>query len=425
MKKLLIIPLLVIILCVDLYSQSNLNYGRLTFSKSSQTPPAGVNLNAVQKLGDALMAKYEANRKDYYDFANSIVMNLGPDVNSINYKAQNKALVNFKNTMKSYVQEDNWFDADSDLLKAKSQYYLDFQNYISENKSFKNDAIESAISYLNKGNNALNSENYLIAISNFNEALKLDPDLKEVYLGRSFAYASSNELDKALKDISVYTISFPDEPKGHLLMARIHAAKKNFEKSTMEYEKVIEINGNEYSLFDERGWIYIEMGKYMEAMKDFNKVVALQPQMVNGYFGRSRVKSELNDNIGEINDLKKVLEISPEHSMANNNLGWSYFMKGNTKEALDLVNKAILYGPDNYVAYDSRGEIKLKLGDYKGTINDSSKAIEFNPNLSNSYYIRAQAKYKLGDKTGACEDLSKSGELGNEKAYILMKTYCK
>ena len=111
--------------------------------------------------------------------------------------------------------------------------------------------------------------------------------------------------------------------------------------------------------------------------------------------------------------------------MANNNLGWNYFKKGDTKTALEFVNKAILYDPNNDVAYDSRGEIKLKLSDYKGTIIDSSKAIELNPKLSNPYYIRAQAKNKLGDKVGACEDLSKSGELGNEKAYVLMKTYCK
>ena len=424
MKNALLNHLLIVLLCFEGYSQSNLNYGNLTFRKNNQTYPSSVNLREVQRVGDALMIKYEANRKDYYDFVNISELNLDPEINSINYKAQNKALVNFKNTMASYVKQDNWFDAGSDLPKAKSQYYLDLQNYIAVSKPVENEALESSNSYLNKGNNALKSDNYLIAISNFNEALNQNPDLKEVYLGRAFAYARIKELDKALQDITTFTSSFPSEPKGHLLMARIYASKQNFDNAIIEYGKTIELSDDEYSIYDERGWIYIELQKYMDAMKDFNKVVAMQPQLVNGYFGRSRTKSELNDNIGEINDLKKVLEINPEHSMANNNLGWSYFVKGNTKSAMEFVNKAILYGPDNYVAYDSRGEIKLKLGDFKGTIIDSSKAIELNPQLSNSYYIRAQAKHKLGDKIGACEDLSKSGELGNEKAYTLIKAYC-
>ncbi|MBW8331382.1 MAG: tetratricopeptide repeat protein [Prolixibacteraceae bacterium] len=330
----------------------------------------------------------------------------------------------------SNLKDNPYLDL-SPLLKQSDQLVPSIEhsnsgqkNYNETGKSLQNNSVESANIYYEKANDALKGKNYTLAIYNFDKALNQNPDLNQAYFGRGIAYAGINELDHALKDIITFSYFFPDNLDGHLIQARIYSAKQNFDRAIFEYGKTIELIGNEYSFYDERGWIYIEIGKYMEAMKDFNKVILLQPQIVDGYFGRSRVKSELNDNIGVINDLKKVLEINPEHSMANNNLGWSYFMKGNTKDALAFINKAILYRSDNYVAYDSRGEVKLKLGDYKGTINDSSKALELNPNSSNSYYIRAQAKYKLGDKTGACEDLSKSGELGNEEAYTLMKTYC-
>ena len=40
------------------------------------------------------------------------------------------------------------------------------------------------------------------------------------------------------------------------------------------------------------------------------------------------------------------------------------------------------------------------------------------------YYNRAISKLKLKQKEGACLDLSKSGELGDDKAYEMIKKYC-
>lgn len=396
-------------------------------SRFNEVRPAyvGPPVDAYESNKKTLEAAYDKNYNEYMSFIQESFEKAGDDPNSLKFKSHTYAIQKFQNQLKEYTDKSSFIYIGNDLKKAKIQYYTDVQNYLANNKTLQDNSSESANSYLEKGKNALESKAYTNAISNFDNALRQNPKLIQVYFYRAEAYANLADFDKALEDISTYSDIVPDEPNAHWMKASLYAIKQNFNKSIIEYGKTIELLGNNYQLYDERGWIYIELGQYMEAMKDFNRVIELQPQMYNGYFGRSRTKSMLNDNVGEINDLKKVLEIVPQNSMANNNLGWNYFKKGDTKTALELVNKAIIYDPNNYVAYDSRCEIKLMLGDYKGTITDSSKAIELNSKLSNSYYIRAQAKNKLGDKVGACEDLSKSGELGNEKAYVLMKTYCK
>ena len=62
--------------------------------------------------------------------------------------------------------------------------------------------------------------------------------------------------------------------------------------------------------------------------------------------------------------------------------------------------------------------------DYNGAILDYNKAIELDPNNSNSYIKRGFAKYQMGLKDSACLDFSKAGELGEAKAYDLIKQYC-
>jgi len=66
----------------------------------------------------------------------------------------------------------------------------------------------------------------------------------------------------------------------------------------------------------------------------------------------------------------------------------------------------------------------MRMADYKGAIIDYSKAIELDQSSGNSYFERGLIKYDLNDKIGACKDWSISGELGNMKAYDLMKQYC-
>ena len=109
-----------------------------------------------------------------------------------------------------------------------------------------------------------------------------------------------------------------------------------------------------------------------------------------------------------------------------------YFEQGNAKDnlqdyrgAIEDYNKAIKINPQYAEAYYNRGNAKDDLEDYRGAIEDFNKAIKIIPQDAGAFYNRGVAKYKLGDKSGACLDWSKAGELGEMKAYDLIKQYCK
>jgi tetratricopeptide (TPR) repeat protein len=74
--------------------------------------------------------------------------------------------------------------------------------------------------------------------------------------------------------------------------------------------------------------------------------------------------------------------------------------------------------------YYLRGNAKAKLKDYKGSILDYSKELESFKDNANCYLNRGISQFNLGNKEAACLDWSKAGELGEEKAYDLIKEYC-
>lgn len=69
--------------------------------------------------------------------------------------------------------------------------------------------------------------------------------------------------------------------------------------------------------------------------------------------------------------------------------------------------------------------MKNDLGDKQEAVKDYNKAIELNPNDVDAYNNRGILKYEIGNQSGACEDWSKAGELGEMRAYELIKEYCK
>ncbi len=95
------------------------------------------------------------------------------------------------------------------------------------------------------------------------------------------------------------------------------------------------------------------------------------------------------------------------------------------QRAMDDYNKALSLQPGNAFAYFNRANIKVRLKDYTGAIQDYSRAIEFEPGLAEAFFNRALTLIYLNDTRSACIDLSRAGELGLDKAYKVIKQYCK
>ncbi len=103
--------------------------------------------------------------------------------------------------------------------------------------------------YYNSGVVFFSASKYSKAISEFNKAIKLDPNYSEAYIYRSI---SKNKL----------------------------GASKEAEQ---DYYKAIGINLTYASAYSNRGIIFYNLGLYPEAIKDFNKAIALDTFIVDAY----------------------------------------------------------------------------------------------------------------------------------------------
>ena len=150
------------------------------------------------------------------------------------------------------------------------------------------------------------------------------------------------------------------------------------------------------------GSIKSQQGNYKGAMKDFGRVLKINPRYAKAYLGRSNIKYNLKNYQGAIEDCSTAIRLNPDLADAYFNLGISYYELKKYKKAVEEFNRSIQRRSKDAEAYYLRGKAKMRLGDTPGACNDWQKAIE----MSYTQAAEMQQKY--------CTDAPKNAKMLEE-----------
>ncbi len=122
-------------------------------------------------------------------------------------------------------------------------------------------------------------------------------------------------------------------------------------------------------------------------------------------------KSKLREYEQAIKDYTRVIELNPSHALAYNNRGFAWIHLRNYVGALRDLDKAIHLNPKEAMFYDSRGSLNVKNGEFEKSISDYDKAISLDKNFATAYFNRGVAKKKLKKEKEAEKDFKKAIDL--------------
>ncbi|MGB3182495.1 MAG: tetratricopeptide repeat protein [Cyclobacteriaceae bacterium] len=190
--------------------------------------------------------------------------------------------------------------------------------------------------------------------------------------------------------IAVLPAHSQSDPNGHVAKGIALYEDKNYMEALVNLNKAIELDQGYFKAYYMRGVIKTHFGDNHGAMKDFNTSLDLYPEFAEGYFERGNLKYSLQDYYGAISDFSAVIKLNANH----------------------------------VEAYYKRGQAKHQLEAYSDAINDCSKILEINPKNVDAYYLRGLLLIEHGQLEAGCLDLSKAGELGDLKAYEVIRERC-
>lgn len=162
----------------------------------------------------------------------------------------------------------------------------------------------------------------------------------------------------------------------------------SYPQKMIEYfTKSIELEDFNATAYYCRGYVYLLIEQYNNAIADFDSSIEIEPDPAS-YFYRGNAYADLEQYELAIVDYTNVIENSPQISDAYYSRSISYWYLDKYESALLDCEKVIELDPKYAVAYFIRGTILLELGEYVLAIKDLSKAIELDPKISEAYYNR-------------------------------------
>lgn len=251
------------------------------------------------------------------------------------------------------------------------------------------------------------------AISDYSEAIDLNPNFYQAYINRGALY--DNYLQDYNKAIADYNQAINLNPENSFVYytnrGNSYRALGDYEQAISDYEQAISINSNFEHTYNSRGITYHDLGDNKKAIEDYNKAIAINANFTEAYYNRGNAYYSLEDYEQAVIDFTQAisLDIDKKFSFVFYEMrGNAYSSMGNYDKAVDDYNQSITLNPEYSEAYRERGDAYAYMGNYEQAVSDYTKAITLNPKDFMAYNNRGNVLNELGDTEQAISDYNEA-----------------
>jgi len=341
-------------------------------------------------------------------FAEIIVLKSGEKINAgIIEKNDKYVKVDFKGALIVYRTFEIKSIDGKDIEEEKTTSTQESSKLPSESAAIPSKIIETNIitaeEYLRRGIAFYSKGEFNHAISNLNNAIKIDPSYIEAYLYRGLAYAGKNNPEQAIVDYTKAIEINPKHEESYFVRGVAYAAKRDTDKAIADYSKAIEINPKYVQVYLNRALLYIMSGNSEKAIPDANKIIEINSSFAGGYYLRGLAYANKNNLEQAIADYTKAIEVNPQYAEAYANRGLA--------RAYSIIEKTKI-DPNSPAAYVNIGIAYLDKTTFKLAVSDCDKALEISPQYVDAYIIRAKIYMLANDFDNAWANIHKAESLG-------------
>jgi len=126
--------------------------------------------------------------------------------------------------------------------------------------------------------------------------------------------------------------------------------------------------------------VYEAKQAYDEAIEVIREALKLEDKNIDLLFRLGVLLDKKDDKEASIEQMRKILEINPDHADSLNYIGYTYAEQEiRLDEALGLIQRALKIKPDSGYIMDSLGWVYFKKGAYDEAVLHLEKAAELTP----------------------------------------------
>lgn len=231
---------------------------------------------------------------------------------------------------------------------------------------------------MSEGQNLLDMRRYEDAIQVFNGVLARVPDFGPALAKRALAYAWTNRLEEATRDIDAAARAMPDSVLLHIVRGTIAQRRSDDPTAIAEYARALALEpGNQHALRS-RAYIYQRAGNHVAALADAETYIAAYPDSVDGYVLKADLLIGQRQRVGAAAEADRLMRAFPDDPRFLAAAASIYDALADRAHALVAMDGAITRNPDSFALRLYRAQFR-RWDDFAGRRADLDAALLLEP----------------------------------------------
>jgi tetratricopeptide (TPR) repeat protein len=168
-----------------------------------------------------------------------------------------------------------------------------------------------AVKHFEKGKLFFAREDYIAAVQEFTEAIRLNPKDYEYYYYRGNAFSDKGDHDSAIRDFDEAIRINPNNQLSYLRRARIYEwNKEDYDSAIRDYSEAIRIDpNNKINYMFRANLLFWDKEDYDSAIRDCSEVIRIDPNDGRAYNLRAQAHGAKGNKKSADNDYAKAKEL--------------------------------------------------------------------------------------------------------------------
>ncbi len=226
------------------------------------------------------------------------------------------------------------------------------------------------------------------AAADFSMAVKSRPSAV-AYTNRGMAYLNAQQYVEAIRDLENAVRLDPDDGAAHRALGDAFFAAGDYDSALPYYDTVLRLDPTDIVALNNRGNTYMKMGLTGQALADYNKSITTLPNSLT-YTNRAKYWLQQGDFEKALDDSRAASQLDAKSPEAYYCVGLVENARGNHSIAADNFNKALSLDDQQHAYYNGRGLALFQLREYEDALSDFENAVALHP-------ADAAAKERIAD----------------------------
>lgn len=261
------------------------------------------------------------------------------------------------------------------------------------------------------------------AVQTFTKCLHLKPFFLDGLIARGNVYMDYGHTSGTLQARRDYERALRLDPM--CLTARVNLAYTlqvcgKLMQAWRNFTIAIELKRNFKPALEARAIVNLQMSNTFAAFQDISASIHVAPS-AELLTNRGVINQFMNDRINAMRDYQQAIQMDPKYALAYFNAANIYFHTRHFTRALVFYDKAVEYNPKDESALLNRAITKVLLLDSKSALEDFKNAAALSPHSAHIYFNRANLYTTMGHYKKAEEDYTKALSLQPDEPLTLKR----